>query len=76
MKDLKKVSFESALERLEEIVEVLSSEKTSLDQMIELYQEGMALKKFCNEKIEAAKMKIEVISKTPEAKTEQHSTHE
>ena len=58
-----KMSFEDAIVRLEEIVEILSSEKINLDQMIELYEEGDALKKHCAARLGEAKMKIEVIEK-------------
>ena len=58
-----KISFEEALARLEEIVEILSSQKVNLDSMIELYEEGEELRKHCSKKIEEAKMKIEIISK-------------
>jgi exodeoxyribonuclease VII small subunit len=57
-----KMDFESAMLRLEEIVEILSSEKINLDNMIDLYEEGNALKEFCAKRLEEAKMKIEVIS--------------
>lgn len=60
---ISKMDFESAAARLEEIVETLSSEKINLDSMIELYEEGTALKEFCGQRLEEAKMKIEVISK-------------
>lgn len=58
-----KMDFESAMARLEEIVETLSSEKINLNSMIDLYEEGSALKEHCAAKIEEAKMKIEVIAK-------------
>lgn len=58
-----KMDFESAASRLEEIVEILSSEKINLDSMIDLYEEGMALKDHCSKRLEEAKMKIETIAK-------------
>ena len=60
---ISKMSFEEAMERLEEVVEILSSEKINLDSMMELYEEGTALKEFCGKRLEESKMKIEVISK-------------
>lgn len=60
---ISKMSFEEAIERLEEIVEILSSEKINLDSMIELYEEGTALKEFCATRLEESKMKIDVIAK-------------
>lgn len=58
-----KMDFESAVVRLEEIVETLSSEKINLDSMVDLYEEGMALKDHCSKRLEEAKMKIETITK-------------
>lgn len=58
-----KMSFEAAIVRLEEIVEIITSQKISLDQMIELYEEGDLLKKHCNARLNDAKMKIEMIDK-------------
>jgi exodeoxyribonuclease VII small subunit len=62
-KKIYKMSFEDAMIRLEEIVEILSSQKTNLDSMIDLYAEAAALKEHCAARLEEAKMKIEVISK-------------
>jgi exodeoxyribonuclease VII small subunit len=49
--------------RLEEIVEILSSQKISLDSMIDLYEEGDALRQHCAKRLEEAKMKIETVFK-------------
>ncbi len=57
------MDFEPAMERLEEIVEILSSEKINLNSMIDLYEEGTALKEHCAARLEEAKMKIETITK-------------
>ncbi len=60
-KKIIKLSFEEAMTRLEEIVEILSSQKINLDSMIELYEEGSALKEHCARKLDEAKMKIETV---------------
>lgn len=60
-KKIIKMSFEEALQRLEEISQILSSQKINLEQMIELYEEGTALKDHCNARLEEAKLKIEKI---------------
>lgn len=62
-KKVSKMSFESAMARLEEIVETLSSQKINLDSMIELHEEGNLLKEHCAKRLEEAKMKIETVSK-------------
>jgi len=61
-KKVAKLNFEDALERLEEIVEMLSSKKINLDKMIELNEEGALLKEHCAKRLEEAKMKIDVIN--------------
>ena len=64
-KKILKMSFEEALARLEEIVEILSSQKINLDSMIDLHEEGAALKEHCAKRLEEAQMKIETVSKKP-----------
>lgn len=64
-KKIAKMSFEEALARLEEIVEILSSQKINLDVMIDLHEEGAALKEHCAKRLEEAQMKIETVSKKP-----------
>lgn len=55
------LSFEAALKRLEEIVRMLESGEASLDQSIELYNEGDALRRQCEARLEAAQARIEKI---------------
>lgn len=62
-KKIAKMSFEEAAARLEEIVEIFSSQKVDLNSMIELYEEGNALRERCQAMLEEAKMKIEVVKK-------------
>jgi exodeoxyribonuclease VII small subunit len=56
-------SFESALKRLEEISELLEDESTPLEDSIKLFEEGVELKDFCEEKLKNAKLKIDKIVK-------------
>lgn len=62
-KQIAKMDFESAMTRLEQVVEIISSQKINLDSMIALHEEGILLKSFCEEKLAEAKMKIETVSK-------------
>lgn len=57
------ISYESAVKRLEEIVDKLSSGDVTLDESLKLYEEGTRLTAYCNEKIENAKSKISEIEK-------------
>jgi len=61
--NLDKINFETALARLEEIVEKLGNGQVNLEEMIDLYEEGVVLKDHCSKKLADAKMKIEVILK-------------
>jgi exodeoxyribonuclease VII small subunit len=62
-KKISKMTFEEAMMRLEEIVEILSSQKINLDSMIDLYEEGSVLREHCAARLEEAKMKIENVGK-------------
>jgi len=61
-KKIAKMSFEEAMARLEEVVEMLGADKIDLDKMIDLYQEGELLKKHCQTRLEEAKMKVETVA--------------
>ena len=56
-------NFESALKRLEEISDLLENEDTPLENSIKLFEEGIELKEFCEEKLKSAKLKIDKIVK-------------
>ena len=64
--DLSKLSFEDALVQLESIVRELEGGKIKLDDAVEAYEKATALKKFCEEKLKAAQLKIENINESPE----------
>ena len=56
-------NFESALKRLEQISDLLENEETPLEESIKLFEEGIELKEYCEEKLKSAKIKIERIVK-------------
>ena len=56
-------NFESALRRLEQISDLLESEETPLEESIKLFEEGIELKEYCEEKLKSAKVKIDKIVK-------------
>jgi exodeoxyribonuclease VII small subunit len=60
--DLNKISFEEALIQLENIVRELESGKIKLDDAVEVYEKAVTLKKFCEDKLKAAQLKIEKIN--------------
>lgn len=55
-------TFEQAVERLEEIVKSLESGKAGLDETLRLYEEGIALVRECNEKLDGAEQKIRTLT--------------
>jgi exodeoxyribonuclease VII small subunit len=62
-KKIVKMSFEESMARLDKIVEILSSQKNNLEEMIQLYEEATILKEHCDKRLSDAKMKIEHINK-------------
>lgn len=67
-KDLAKISiknedlnFESALEKLQQIVEELEKGGLSLDETLAEFSQGMKLLKFCHQKLDKAEKKIELM---------------
>ena len=62
MADKERLSFEKALERLEKIVERLDDDSLSLEESLELYEEGVKLSKQCSETLEDAELKIQKVN--------------
>ena len=56
-------TFEHAMKRLEEIVEKLEAGSVSLDQAMELYEEGVTISKQCLEKLAHAELRLKKLSK-------------
>ena len=55
------LTFEAAMQRLEEITRRLEASDTSLDDSLELYKEGVELIRLCNAKLDEAQQKITVV---------------
>ncbi len=66
VKGIAKLSFEDGMRRLEEIINSLESGKVELENAVELYNEGMKLQEYCEEKLNNAKLKVEKIVKVAE----------
>jgi exodeoxyribonuclease VII small subunit len=62
MKPVNELTFEEAFAELEEIVKNQASGKTKLDEAVKVYARGTELKKYCEQKLRDAQMKIEQIS--------------
>ena len=52
------VTFESAVEKLEGIVRRLEADSTSLDDSLQLFEEGVRLSRFCSQKLDEVEKKV------------------
>ena len=57
-------TFETALQRIKEIVSALEDGSAPLDTALALYEEAVSLVRFCNEKLDSAEGQIKVLTKT------------
>ncbi len=58
-KDVSEIPFESAIERLEKLVEEVEEGEIPLSALVEKYEEGVGLLKHCREALGAAELKLE-----------------
>jgi len=56
-----KKTFEQALARLEEITRELEEGELSLEMSLKKFDEGIKLTRFCNEKLEDARARVELL---------------
>lgn len=59
-------TFEEAMQELQTIVQTLESGKLGLEESLEAYKEGMAVSKYCEEKLAKAKESVVTIMKENE----------
>ncbi len=59
--DLKEMTFEAAIARLEEIVRALESGNAPLDKSLELFEEGVSLVKLCNSRLDNAEQRVKIL---------------
>lgn len=64
----KKLGYEEAVARIEEIAETLENEGVSLEKSIELYKEGMEMTLFCRNTLESAEKEVVELKKTFDSK--------
>ena len=62
----KTITFEAAMERLEEITRLLESGSEGLDASLKLYEEGVALIRLCTQKLESAEQSVKVLQMSEE----------
>lgn len=64
--DVSTLTFEAALDEMEQIVKALESGQAPLEQSISAYERGVALKKHCEDKLRSAQSKIDQIAENPD----------
>jgi exodeoxyribonuclease VII small subunit len=62
------LNFETAMDRLEKIVEQMESGELPLEDLIVRYEEGMNLVKVCQDRLASAEQKIEIIARNSAGK--------
>src|SRR5580704_15441268 len=62
------LNFETAMDRLEKIVEQMESGQLPLEDLIVRYEEGMNLVKVCQDRLASAEQKIEIIARNSAGK--------
>ncbi len=60
---MSEITFEAAMARLEEIVRALEGGNAPLDTSLALFEEGVSLVKFCNQKLDAAEQKVKILQR-------------
>jgi exodeoxyribonuclease VII small subunit len=60
--DVKKLSFERAMEELESIVTKLEGGKVPLEESVAIYERGESLKRRCEELLRQAEVRVEKIT--------------
>lgn len=58
--------FETALARLEEIVQALEKGDLHLEQSLKLFEEGVRLARYCTKRLDEAERKVEILLKDKE----------
>ncbi len=60
--DLKELTFEAALQELEETVTKLEEGELPLEQALELFERGQILAAHCSTQLESAAMRVEMLT--------------
>lgn len=56
-------NFESAMDRLEKIVQSLEAEAMPLEDALKVFEEGMQLVNFCSSELESAEKKVAILTR-------------
>jgi len=67
-----KEKFEDALNKLEKIVSKLEEGDIPLEESLKLFEEGIRLSRFCNQKLDEAEKKVEILLKGKNGEVKAH----
>lgn len=73
---MSKLNFEKSIEKLEQIVKSLEDKTISLDESLKLYESGIAIINSCNQALEEAKERINVLSVGSQNTTEENESEQ
>jgi exodeoxyribonuclease VII small subunit len=73
--ELSKLTYEEALERLEMIVNKLEDSEIPLEESLSTFQEGIALSRYCREKLAEIEFKVEYLLKEEQQNLKANSDH-
>jgi len=62
----KKQTYEQALARLEEVIDIMENGGPALEELFELYKEGIGLTQFCAESLNTIEKEVTVLRQTAE----------
>ena len=62
----KALTFEAAIARLEEILQILESGEADLSQSLKLYEEGISLTRSCTKLLEKAEQSVKMLQMGPD----------
>lgn len=63
------LTFEEAMDKLEQIVSEMERGGIPLEQMMAKFEEGAKLAKYCQEKLAGLKKKMEILTRRPDGST-------
>jgi len=68
--DPARLTFEEALSALEQTVRALEEGNQTLEEAIALFEQGMRLARLCNERLDAAELRLRELGLDPDSHTE------
>lgn len=71
-KKIEKMTYEEAIKRLEELVHMLEDAEIPLEESLASFQEGIALSRYCREKLTEIEYRVEYLLKEEQQSLDQN----